>query len=610
MCSICGIYDPKSYGESNKDMCLKMNQTLAHRGPDSNGAYFYGKVSLAHNRLAVIDPENGSQPMSARFAGREYVIVYNGEIYNTDYLRKELAKRGVTLKTRCDTEIVLYAYIIWKEKCAEKLDGIFAFCVFDKNSGKIFIARDRFGVKPFFYTFKDNSFYFASEIKALLECGAASPKVDTTGLWQLLYMSPSRIGGSGIFRDISELKAAHCGYFDLSGLHIYRYWTPKAQTIHENAGEAALHTRFLLEKSIKEQLVSDVPLSVLLSGGLDSSIVSSVAALCYRENSMTLDTYSFEYEGSKDNFGASEFIPASDDEYAVYMAKWLGTEHTILTCPTKALIDNLYAAVDARDFPGQADIDSSLLYFCNRIKKKHTVVLSGECADEIFGGYPWFYKPEMLNSGYFPWIHEPKLRAGLFRNEIARQEEGYAYTSEIYKNCIAECPLNSADSELMNNSRIATWLSTEFFMQQLLERKDRMSMHSGLEIRVPFANHELFEYVFNVPWEIKFEDGIEKALLRNAMSNYLPEKILYRKKSPYPKTFDTCFESGVRQILTEKIMNGKSILSEILDTKALESFCENTSETWFGQLMGKAQMLAWLLQFDYWYEKYNVELVL
>lgn len=610
MGSICGIYDPKSHGKSDRDMCMRMNGVLGHRGPDSSGSFFYGKASLANNRLAVIDPENGAQPMSAHFAGREYVIVCDGEIYNAEYLRKELIKRGVNLRTRCDTELALYSYIIWKEKCVERLDGMFAFCIFDKNAGKLFIARDRFGIKPFFYTLKDGSFYFASEIKALLECGAASPKVDMTGLWQLLYMSPSRTEGSGIFRDISELKAACCGYFDLSGLHVYRYWTPKAKTIHESAGEAALHTRFLLEKSVKEQLVSDVPLSVLLSGGLDSSVIASVAALCCRENSMTLNTYSFEYEGSKENFTASDLIPSNDDEYAVYMAKWLGTEHTILTCPTKALIDSLYAAVDARDFPGQADIDSSLLYFCGRIKKKHTVVLSGECADDIFGGYPWFGKNEILSGGYFPWIHEPKLRAGLFRNELVKHDEGFAYAKQIYEKCISECPTDGADSKQMNNSRIETWLSVNYFMPQLLERNDAMSMYSGLEIRMPFANHELFEYVFNVPWEIKYENGVEKALLRNAMSSYLPEKILYRKKSPYPKTFDRAFENGVKQILTERIMNGHSVLSEMLDTKALESLCANAPSTWFGQLMGKAQMLAWLLQLDYWYENYNVEFVL
>ena len=608
MCSICGIYDPKGRSSKNKQVCETMNSSMIRRGPDDSGSYAYSKVNLGHNRLAVIDVENGAQPMKCRFAGREYVICYNGEIYNSKYLAKELTLRGVSLKTRCDTELVLYSYVIWKEKCVDYLDGIFAFCVYDINAGKLFFARDRFGVKPFFYTYKDGVFCFASEIKALLESGYASRKVAMQGLWQLLFMAPARVNGEGIFKDILELKPAHCGTCDMSGLKISRYWLPKVNPVIESAGEAALHTRFLLENSIKRQLVSDVPLSVLLSGGLDSSVVSAVAAFDCRENGKTLSTYSFEYEKSKENFKPSAFMPQADDGFAVYMAEWLGTEHTVLVCPTEALVDCLYYAVDARDFPGQADIDASLLYYCNRIKQNHTVVLSGECSDEIFGGYPWFYRPEMLHSGYFPWIHEPMQRINLFRSEIVKPKEGFEYTSKLYSDCINECPLCEGESEEDKNARIATWLSVNYFMSSLLERKDRMSMYSGVEVRVPFADHKLFEYVFNVPWSIKFENRVEKALLRNAMSSFLPERILYRKKSPFPKTFDPAYTSAVKQHLSQRLDSGNSILSEILDKDRLSQFeSDGSGTTWLGQLMAKPQLIAWLLQFDYWYDKYNVE---
>ncbi len=605
MCSIAGIADFHTPTALNKDTVMKMGATMKMRGPDDTDISDNRFSVLHHNRLAVIDVENGHQPMSLSHKGFSYTIVYNGEIYNADELRNELGKLGFFFRTACDTEVVLAAYIAYGEKAPEYLNGIFAFAIADEKENKLFFARDRFGIKPFFYAVSETSFIFASEIKGLLAHPGISPKVGREGLWQLLFLSPCKISGSGIFSDIKELMPACCGSFTENGLKISTYWHLSAEPFTESRNEAIAHTRYLLEDAIGRQLKSDVPLCTFLSGGLDSSVITAVAAKEYAKMSEKLSTYSFEYEDNKDNFEKSLFQPQSDDEYAIFMAEFLGTDHKVLTAPTGLVASSLLNATVARDIPGQADIDSSLYYFCRQVKKRHTVALSGECSDEIFSGYPWFYRKEMLESGFFPWIHSPFARINLFKDSFAKKDEGFLFMKDVYKKSIDGVPMLDSDTEEDKTARIATVLSTGYFMTSLLERKDRMSMASGLEVRVPFADHRILEYVYNVPWKIKFENNVEKALLRNAMKDYLPLEIYGRKKSPYPKTHNPLYEKIVTSMLRYRLKKG-GVLTEVLDDKMLKELMTEENVTWFGQLMGKPQLIAWLIQFDYWADYYNV----
>ncbi|MBE6798448.1 MAG: asparagine synthase (glutamine-hydrolyzing) [Ruminococcaceae bacterium] len=604
MCSICGMIDFKE--KPDVLLCGKMGSVMKHRGPDASDIFSDEAVVLQHNRLSVMDPQNGGQPMRVTYRGREYVIAYNGEIYNSPELRKNLERHGAHFRTECDTETVLWSYIIYGTECPKSLNGIFAFSVYDIHERKVFFARDRMGVKPFFYNLSGSTFSFASEIKALLQNDKISRKVSQEGLWQLIFLTPVTLSGTTVFESIEELKPAMCGEFSEKGLKLWDYWKLEAKPFQGDTVDAAEATADLLNDAITRQTVSDVPLCTFLSGGLDSSVITAVVAECYRKKGEVLSTYSFEYEGNKQSFKSTLFQPQGDDEFAVYLSRWLGTDHTVLTAPNKEVADRLLSAVDARDFPGQADIDSSLLYFCSEIKKRHTVALSGECSDEIFGGYPWFYRPEMLYRDFFPWIHEPMERAGVFRRDVAKAEEGFKFLSNEYRKIIADCPTLPGDSDAMRQSRIATCLSVGYFMTSLLERKDRMSMWSGVEVRVPFADHRILEYVYNVPWEIKFENGVEKALLRNAMKDWLPDKILWRKKSPYPKTHNPEYRKRVTEMLQTRLKKG-GLLSEMIDRNVLNGILEGEDKTWFGQLMSTPQLIAWLVQFDYWLEDHRVE---
>lgn len=609
MSSICGISDFLNSENINFSLCEKMCNTMSKRGPDGNNSYINSFSVISHNRLDSMVEKKGIQPFCKVFRGKHYSACYNGEIYNKDELISEIKKNNITLETKCDTEVLICLYILYGEDAPSHINGVFSLVIADEDENKLFFARDRFGIKPFFYSLKDTTFLFASEIKALLAHPFVSSSVDYEGLWQLLYLSPGRLEGSAVFKDISELKPGFCGCFSENGLILKNYWSLKAKAFDESESDAISHTKFLLKDAVKRQLENDIPLCAFLSGGLDSSAVTAIASEEFSSLGKKLETYSFEYEDNKNSFTKSLFQPQSDDEFAVYTSNYLETSHTVLTAPTALVASNLYNAVLCRDLPGQADIDSSLYYYCRQVKRKHKIALSGECSDEIFGGYPWYYRPEMLENDFFPWIHDPFFRINLFNESIVKKDEGFSFMKEAYKKALDSTSYLDSDSPEDILARKATTLSVKFFMTSLLERKDRIAMSSSLEARVPFADHRLAEYIYNVPWKIKYKDNVEKALLRNAMEGLLPDSVRLRKKSPYPKTHSPVYEDTVISMLKARLKKG-GILTELINPDTLSSLIYGENSTWFGQLMGKPQLIAWLVQFDYWFEYYNVNLLI
>ena len=606
MCSICGLFAPRRITPEKVETVRRMGWTMRSRGPDRSGGYADPDVAFHHNRLAVMDPERGDQPMTVRYGRRAYTVVYNGELYNGAELRRALSARGVRLRTKCDTELLVYAYATWGEECLSHLNGIYAFAVWDRAEEKLFCARDPLGVKPFWYATPEGDFCFASEVKALLAHPSVKPRIGREGLWQLLYLTPVTLRSVPIFEGVFELGPGECLVVTAAGIEKRAHFRLSAAPFSESREECIAHTRELVTDAIRRQTESDVPLACFLSGGLDSSVVAGVAAEAFRERGETLSTYSFEYEDNE--YSPTLYQPNRDDDYARLAARAFRTDHTVLVAPNGEVADLLYAATAARDLPGQADIDSSLLYFCREVKRRHTVALSGECADEIFGGYPWFYRPEMLARDFFPWIHDPAARVSLFRRELVSPDEGLAYLGERYREIVASVDTLDSDSPEMKRSRIASALSQSYFMQSLLERKDRMSMANGLEVRVPFSDHRIAAYLYNVPWSYKYENGVEKALLREAMRDVLPETIYRRKKSPYPKTHSRRYEAAVLAMLKERLARPHSPLAEMADPAKLRALLDGGEDaTWFGQLMARPQLLAWLCQFDWFCETYRVE---
>ncbi len=608
---MCGIAGEVSYSNSTKiniDSYIKMQKVLAPRGPDQNGIYIKDNVALIHSRLCVIDVENGVQPMSVTLGNKEYTIIYNGELYNTDEIRNELKLLGYSFLTHSDTEVILKAFVQWKEDCLNKFNGIFAFAIWNEYDKSLFFARDRMGVKPFFYTIKNNSFIFASEIKALLEHKYVDPIIDEDSIAEIMFIGPGRTPGCGIFKDICELKPSCCGYYNNKGIKIRKYWKLTDKE-HKDSFKNTVETiRYLVKDSITRQLTSDVPIGTFLSGGLDSSIISSISNTYFKKKGQRLKTFSVTYENNDKYFKKSKFQPNNDNDFISKMVDYLGCEHYLIKLNNTDLANALYDAVDARDLPGMSDVDSSLLLFCKEIKKHCTVALSGECADEIFGGYPWYRDKEIRAINGFPWAQSTQYRMSFIKKDI-KLPDAEEYVFSRYKDTLINTSKMDNLSSLESRMKEMMKLNIEWFMQTLLDRKDRMSMYNGLEVRVPFCDYRIVEYLYSVPWEFKDYKSYEKGLLRESVKDILPEEILWRKKSPYPKTHNPEYLEIVSNKLSEVIENNSSpVLSFIDKNKLMELLNTDLSIPWYGQLMTTPQTIAYFLQINYWLEKYNIKI--
>lgn len=599
MCGITGWMNKNENLRNKKRIIKKMTKTLKYRGPDSTGYFISDDVLLGHKRLAIIDPEKGKQPMKYD----NYVIVYNGEIYNTDSIRKKLIKKGYSFNTTSDTEVILKGYACYKEKIVEKLEGIFAFAIYDGKD--LFLARDRLGVKPLFYTQIDGNFLFASEIKALLKNDLVQPIIDKESLQELLGLGPSKIPGSGIFKGIKELRAAHYLTYKAGIIDIKRYWNVKDKKFDDTFEVCSTKVRRMLMDSIKRQMVSDVGISTFLSGGLDSSIITAVVSNELKKQNQVLDTYSIDYEDNDKYFKANKFQVSKDKKFIDIMKNAFKTNHTYEVISQRKLAKTLKESVIARDYPGMADIDSSLFWFSKQIRKEHKVILSGECADEIFGGYPWFYRKEIRERENFPWIDSLDERISLIKNDLAQKLDLKNFVKEKCELTLSE--INVSDDE---NLKKLFYLNMTWFMPTLLDRKDRMTMRASLEARVPFADTKLIEYLWNVPWEYKYRNNQEKGLLRHAFKNILPKEIIDRKKNPYPKTHNPKYTKIMIKLLKKRLKNKKSVLYKIFDYDKLMNLIETGGESfktpWFGQLMTGPELLAYLYQFDIWTVKYKI----
>ena len=597
MCGFTGWYK-KSHEKKDKKIIKKMTNTLKYRGPDQKGYYIDKNILLGHRRLSIIDLKNGTQPMTYK----GYTIVYNGELYNAFEIKNKL-KEKYEFKTTSDTEVLLIGYIEYKEKILDMIEGIYAFAIYKDD--KIFLARDRVGVKPLFYTKINNNFLFASEIKALLKNKLVKPIIDKTSLQEILSLSPSRIPGSGVFKNIKELRPGHYMIYEKDKIKIKRYWNIKEEKNKDTFETATKTIEKLLTESIKRQMISDVDIACLLSGGLDSSIITAVVS---KNKLKPLDTYSIDYEDNDKYFEKTKFTVSRDNQFIELMRKKFKTNHHYKVITQRKLAKYLKEAVLARDLPGMADIDSSLLWFSKEISKEHKVILSGECADEIFGGYPWFYREEVRNREYFPWLDSVDYRSKLLKPELQEKLKLKEFMKSAYDKIIKEVPVAKQKKEQIYKNLF--YLNMTYFMPTLLERKDRMTMRGKIEARVPFADTKLIEYLWNLPWEYKFHNNQEKGILREAYKNLLPKEITYRKKNPYPKTHNPKYTKIITKLLKKRLKNKNSILYKLFDEKELNKLIETGGSSftspWFGQLMTGPQLLAFLYQLDIWAKKYKI----
>jgi asparagine synthase (glutamine-hydrolysing) len=645
---MCGIAGWVNFGEDISEktgIINSMANTLKRRGPDE-GAFFREKhILMAHRRLVVVDPEGGKQPMTFSKFNRsatnrrtrnsflnfnflnprsqrnmqhmmhrndKFTIVYNGELYNTLEVRRELILAGYKFLGHSDTEVILKAYVHWREECLQRLNGIFAFAVWESKAQRLFLARDRIGVKPLFFCNEKNGIIFGSEIKTLLAHPSVEPQIEKNeGLRELFFLGPSRRGGFGIFKNIKELKPGEYLLLSKERRRVVKYWSFKAKEFRDSHEKTIEKLRFLISDSIKRQLVSDRPLCCFLSGGLDSSIISKFSSDYYKLHKRgKLCTYSVDYIDNEKYFAKNAFQPNTDSEYIKIMTDFIESDHRNVVIDNIKLAQALDLAVLAKDCPSMADIDSSLLLFCKEVKKDFTVALSGECADEIFGGYPWYHNKEILFEDCFPWSRSLAVRKSILRQDLFENSE--EYVKVCYKESVKETDILPGDSKIERRMREMFRLNTDWFMQTLLDRKDRMSMFSGLEVRVPFCDYRIMEYAYNMPWNIKCANGREKGIVREAMKGILPDEIINRKKSPYPKTFNPIYFKTVSERVRAILEDKSAIINNFLDKNGVLNVIERPeqiSSPWYGQLMRAPQILAYIIEIDYWFKNYNVQIL-
>ena len=604
MCGIAGILSDSIDLREERESIFKISRSLRMRGPDAKGEYILPDAALIHRRLAVIDVENGAQPM--RFG--KYTIVYNGELYNTAEVRSELEQLGYVFETDCDTEVVLKAFHMWRERSAEKFNGIFAYGIYNEESKELFLCRDRIGVKPLYYALCGDTFAFASRIESLLYVKGVEPVCSREGLCEIFMLGPAKTIGKTVFKQIKELPPASYMYYKHGKMSVKKYWELAAAPFDESPSAAEEHTHYLVSDAIRRQLVSDVPLCTFLSGGLDSSIISKVASDYFKDNGGRLSTYSVDYVDNDKYFEVSKFQPNKDSDYINLISDYIDSEHHNVILNNSAVAEALIDAAIARNAPGFTDVDSSLLLFCKEVKKDYTVCLSGECADEIFGGYPWYHRSEILFEDTFPWSRSTAVRRSILRDGFL--PEGEEYVKSAYRDTLKSVSKLDTDSALEKRMREMFVLNMDWFMQTLLVRKDVMSMESSLEVRVPFCDWRIVEYAYNMPWSIKAYDGREKGILRKAFENELPEVITWRKKSPYPKTFNPVYLNEVCKMLEGVLADTSSPIFEMINAEKIRSLMsepESMTEPWYGQLMRTPQVLAYVLQIYVWARKYNVE---
>ena len=595
MCAIAGILGLPY----NANIMDSMLNTMLHRGPDGTGSYIGQGCCLLHSRLAIIDPENGAQPMSLCWSGEEYVITYNGEIYNTQELRSELETIGHEFEGHSDTEVVLHSYAQWKEKCVEHMNGIFAFGVWD-----------RMGVKPLFYTMEFEGLLFSSEIKTLLVYPGIPREIDATGCAQILLIGPGRVPGSGVFKGIQELMPGCCGFYSDGKFRWWRYWKLTDKEHTDSFEQTVTKVRGLITDAIQRQMISDVPMGTFLSGGLDSSLISAVCASKLASSGRSLTTFSVDYKENDKFFIPGKFQPNSDNSYISLMQEKLDSRHFWTVLTPEDLVNTLEDATIARDLPGMGDVDFSLLAFCREIRKEVKMALSGECADEIFGGYPWYRDQEVRSYKGFPWAQNTSQRAEFLNPDIKKKILPDEFVNDHYLKTISDSDILPGTSETDKRMKEMVNLNQVWFMQTLLDRKDRMSMACGLEVRVPFCDYRIAEYMYSVPWKYKDHKGVEKGILREAMDGILPKEVLWRKKSPYPKIYHPRYLEHMIMLLQEVLCKNDAPIFGVVNKNSLQKLLiSDFTWPWYGQLMKLPQTIAYMLQINFWLEHYKINIV-
>lgn len=575
------------------------------------------KLTNCPNPAIYIDGNiciGGNLVYTKNYQDNFYTVFFNGNILNLEDIQKDLIKKGYIFETKNNLETICFAYIHYKEKCLELFDGNFSFGVYDKTNKTLFLARDRLGIFPLYYANIHNTLIFSTEIKCILEHSKIDAKIGKDEICEIFGLGPAHTPGKTFFKDIYEICPGEFLTYINSEIQTNTYWDLPTFQVEDTVDESIKKTKELVCDSFKRNYINAPTTCAMLSGGLDSSVLTYLAS----KEIDSLPTFSIDFENNQTNFTTNSYQPTRDNDYIQLMKDFLQTKHTMFTFTTQDLYDALKTSMIARDMPGMADVDSSMLVFLREIKKAgFTTAISGECSDEIFGGYPWYYNDKLISSTTFPWARSISLRKSIINKDIVDSNYLEEYVKKAYDET-AKKVIYISDDETENTFRKTCYLTIKWFMNTLIERTVRASNIIGIDVRVPFADYRIFEYIYNVNSNIKLglinenNTPIEKYLLRKAFERELPYEVVYRKKSPFPKTYDPQYIQILETEIKNIINKSTSPILKIIDVKYLYELLDthgtNLTENWFGQLMTYPQTLAYLIQVNMWLEEYDIQI--
>ncbi|OSC40648.1 asparagine synthase (glutamine-hydrolyzing) [Mycobacterium decipiens] len=608
MCGITGWVDWERDLTTEIATTTAMTDTMRLRGPDAAGTWTAAHAFLGHRRLSIIDLEGGVQPMAT--TDSQAIITYSGEVYNFGELRAELIGAGHTFRTRSDTEVILEGYKRWGPAVAEHLNGMFAFAIWDDAAQRLVLVRDRLGIKPLYYHYYGSGLIFGSEPKAVLANPIFVPELDASGLAEVFAVATAPTPGHGVFCGLNQVKPGHVLTIDRAGLRSTAYWSLTAVDHRDDTRATVAHVRDLLIDIVQRQLVADVSVGALLSGGLDSSAITAIASRIRREHGHgKIASYSVDFPGSSESFRSTTWHPTRDEPYAAAVSAHLGTQHTTVVVEPADILAHDEKVLRARDLPGWGEMDVSLYLLFDQVKSFSSVALSGESADEIFGGYPYFTSPTAREFDGFPWLAGKTGPSVLLRSEIRDVVAPDDYVKARYDEAVRSTPQLDGESSEDVVSRRISYLALTRWLGALLDRKDRISMATGLEVRVPFCDHRLIEYVWNVPWHIKTAGSQEKGLLRLAVADLLPDEVLRRRKSGFPPNPDPNYLHALQVRVRDLLAAPQAPVFDLVDHRTVaERFGMDRALPSPRAASSTTAGLSFLLNLNTWLTDYRVRI--
>ena len=606
MCGIAGWIDWQEDVREQAAIIETMIGRLSHRGPDAHNTWLAPRAALAHHRLTVIDPQAGKQPMIYQVGEYTYVMVYNGELYNFRDLRLELVTRGHTFQTNSDTEVLLHTYLEWGEECPQHLNGIFAFGIWDDNKQQLFLARDHLGVKPLFYAQRGSAVLFASEIKALLAHPRVEAEVNADGLAALLAGVPLHTPGFTVYANIHEVRPGEQIVFTRERKRVSRYWSLQSMPHTDSLKTTTEHFRALLYDIVKRQLITDLHAVAMLSSSPDSSGLVALAAREFeREHKKPLHTYSLDLVES---FMGNPMQTSWDEPWVKCVSEYVGTAHHTVTADSNELIENLLMPMYAHDMPGFfGGLEASLYLHCKAMRQDATVALSGEAADEVFGGYVWSSSEEARKTNAFPW----QMLFGSqphpwWSSEVIEKVRPQEYLTRRYQEAREEVPVLEGEDAFHSKMREITYMDYTRFLPLLLDRKDRMSMAVGLEVRLPFCDYRLMEYAWNIPWEMKRAGGGERGLLQRIFADVLPSDVCNLKRSFYPTSQHFRYQQGISTWLLQILHDSSAPIHPFLNMPAARALAEDNVPNLPGPL--RVSPMEQIIKMNAWLGEYNIRI--